>query len=302
MWTPDVLGDEGIREDAAPVRATLEAYQRRLEAWSRGRVDEASLQHARPTLVQQAPSTKRRYQIGTYDHIRGAWEPCLFAAVFFSFLVVPLRSVLYCTDWRSRAFDPTLVIEYALDVVFLMDMYLRLYHMEAPEVYKNSVRFKVDMVANVPYVILAPLLNHPQRYAMLRYPHLLRGFNLKAYLVHIRDYLEVKHHILIRDKTITIFQRTYETVFLILMACFWAIIKSRKRRQDLRQLPSGPCIRVGHVDGRLWGCGPDGVGAGSPSSPAPPARRASRASWPTSRPSCTAWTSPRTTSRTSAAC
>ena len=75
VWTPDVLGDEVIREDAAPVKATLEAYQRRLEAWSRGRVDEASLQHARPTLVQQAPSTKRRYQIGTYDHIRGAREP-----------------------------------------------------------------------------------------------------------------------------------------------------------------------------------------------------------------------------------
>ena len=139
VWTPDVLGDEVIREDAAPVKATLEAYQRRLEAWSRGRVDEASLQHARPTLVQQAPSTKRRYQIGTYDHIRGAWEPCLFAAVFFSFLMVPLRSVLYCTDWRSRAFDPTLVIEYALDVVFLMDIYLRLYHMEASEVYKLSL-------------------------------------------------------------------------------------------------------------------------------------------------------------------
>ena len=166
-----------------------------------------------------------RYHIDTYDHVRGAWEPCLFAAVFFSFLMVPLRSVLYCTDWRSQNFDPTLIVEYALDVVFLVDMYLRLYHME--DTYRNSVRFKVDVVANLPYVILAPLLNHPQRYAMLRYPHLLRGFNLKTYLIQIRDYLEVKHAIVIRDKTITIFQRTYETVFLIHgMACFWAIIKS----------------------------------------------------------------------------
>ena len=107
--------------------------------------------------------------------------------------MVPPRSGIVLHGLAVAGLDPTLVIEYALDVVFLVDMYLRLYHTEAPEVYKNSVRFKVDMVANVPYVILAPLLNHPQRYAMLRYPHLLRGFNLKAYLIHIRDYLEVKH-------------------------------------------------------------------------------------------------------------
>lgn len=169
----------------------------------------------------------------------------------------------YATDWKyaspkktGPSRDLTLLLEYGLDVCFWVDMYLRAFHMARRGIvggeealitdpwkicaaYVTTFRFKTDVIANFPWVLLGfALVNGsdgasdgtalgPMWWAALRFPHLLRGLNFGVYLKEIRDYLEVSEGIVIRDKTITILQRTYETIFLVVLtACFWAIIRT----------------------------------------------------------------------------
>ena len=103
VWTPDVLGDEGIREDAAPVRATLEAYQRRLEAWSRGRVDEPRCS----TRGRRGSSRRRRRKPISNRYLRPhprRREPCLCRLLLLSHGPVTLGIVLH--GLAVSAFDP----------------------------------------------------------------------------------------------------------------------------------------------------------------------------------------------------
>lgn len=264
--------DISIKEADPAVVAMTSAYQARLKGWREKGANMAAtadsddvagiadVRELAAANVREAQS--KRLLILPYSIFHRYWEPTLFLAVFFTFLMIPMRAVLYTTEWRHARgpmYDTTLYIEYALDVMFLTDMYLRANHFAHQGIvggeealitdrdqimrhYVKTFRFKVDCISNFPYVILAPILIAVTNdgggalsskgfalgqmwYAALRFPHLLRGLNFGVYLKEIRDYMDIGEGIVIKDKSITILQRTYETMFLIIfMACFWSII------------------------------------------------------------------------------
>ena len=97
------------------------------------------------------------------------------------------------------------MLDYAFDVVFLIDMYLRAVVMafndiqggkdvlviERPAIFSHyirSLRFKVDLLASLPLSVVGFAIGYyPQ---LLRISHLLRMFNMSTYLKEFSDYCE----------------------------------------------------------------------------------------------------------------
>ncbi|KAH8099036.1 phosphorelay sensor kinase [Aureococcus anophagefferens] len=241
-----------VEESDPAVVAMTEAYQARLKQWqtkntnmaaSADADDVAGAADVRELAAQNVREAQsKRLLILPYAKFHLFWEPGLFVAVFFTFLMIPMRAMLYTNEWKrgtdrrgaGRGLDALGRGIVAGEEVLITDQRKIMSH------YVKSFRFKVDVVANFPYVILAPILMSitdssggddsgfnlgPMWFAALRFPHLLRGLNFGVYLKEIRDYLDIGEGVVIKDKTITILQRTYETIFLIIfMACFWSII------------------------------------------------------------------------------
>ena len=112
--------------------------------------------------------------------------------------------VLRLGDALDTLWDPTLVLDYLFDIVFMTDMYLRMFVMafndiqggkdvlvvERPAIMKHyirSFRFKIDLLSTFPIDLFGFAGG---KWSLLRLTHLFRLFNLSTHISEWRDYLE----------------------------------------------------------------------------------------------------------------
>ena len=147
--------------------------------------------------------------------------------------------VLRLGDSLDTLWDPTLVLDYLFDIVFMTDMYLRMFVMafndiqggkdvlvvERPAIMKHyirSFRFKIDLLSTFPIDLFGFAGG---KWSLLRLTHLFRLFNLSTHISEWRDYLEEGPAIVLSAGRLAIVRMTLTTVIVLMwVSVLWSVI------------------------------------------------------------------------------
>ena len=226
-------------------------------------VDQSEFDVRKMLALQMAERGKQQLIIFPFDKFHLFWDPLLIIGTYYMCISVPIRiqrtyklAVKECklgfddaqnvhgfckeSSELYEGFDPYLVLDYAFDIVFLIDMYLRAVVMafndiqggkdvlviERPAIFSHyirSLRFKVDLLASLPLSVVGFAIGYyPQ---LLRISHMLRFINMATYLKEFSDYCEEGLNIVLSAGTMAITSMTISTtVVLIWTSVIWSMI------------------------------------------------------------------------------
>ena len=273
------FGGLRITDEEPGVVAMTDKYKETLMSWSHinnnltamadgpsvDDMDQSEFDVRKMLALQMAERGKQQLIIFPFDKFHLFWDPLLIIGTYYMCISVPIRIQLtyahavkecrslsdergdddvhgFCKESSElyEGFDPFLVLDYAFDVVFLIDMYLRAVVMafndiqggkdvlviERPAIFSHyirSLRFKVDLLASLPLSVVGFAIGYyPQ---LLRISHLLRMFNMSTYLKEFSDYCEEGLNLVLSAGTMAITSMTISTtVVLIWTSVIWSMI------------------------------------------------------------------------------
>lgn len=174
---------------------------------------------------------------GSYG--RFAWDIFLFFALMYSCLVPQLRLFRQYREGRLTphyiknrgwlsGMEPSLLLDYFIDVCFDVDMILRLFFFAVNTVvdgrdlllversaitahHMEHKRFRIDFIACVPVDLLGLIVG---RWSYLRVPHVIRFWNIKHYVMIISEFIE--EYYVLSPNTIRAAIMTCQLIFIIL--------------------------------------------------------------------------------------
>lgn len=183
---------------------------------------------------------RARDTIALHSTFRLVWDACMVMVIIYSTLAIPIRIQFGFSSGQLRDFQPSLILDYVLDIFFWVDIYLMAYYFEYEEYehgtvivvtdkakitekYLHSRRFKADLVSSLPYSLLSVIFSI-HYYPVWRLARMLKALYISSYLDMIKGCLDYRG-IRVSSTVLVLFKLVLSVAIVtIITSCIWSML------------------------------------------------------------------------------
>ena len=192
-------------------------------------------------LSSNLPASRKKL-IQFDSKFRAIWDCCTLAVMIYSTVSVPIRIQHGYVSNTLSEFQLTLVIDYALDLLYVIDILLKTFYFEdrvqtddfkivfvttreeIQKRYLNSTRFKIDFISTIPYSLLSWVLNI-RYYSLWRLSKMLKTVYISMYLNFVKEHMESRGIRVSNTWLVLVKLILSVSIVTVIASCLWSMLK-----------------------------------------------------------------------------
>ncbi|GMH59726.1 hypothetical protein TrST_g1578 [Triparma strigata] len=254
------LGGNFRNSDDQGALDTINVYKEQMKKWSAmiSTVSKGSKNKKLEAMMEKSAVVVHGIMIYPHDKFHVYWDSALLLIKFLYCVMIPVRICWNITDGGfsgdasdlaglKESFDPSLILEYIFDIVYILDMCGQLYcfafidysvgssevivdRQQIRERYLRSSRFRLDLFIAFPYDIVGPGIGY---YSILRVPKMVRLSQLVSNVVRLQKHFEEAMQITLTETHISIINMAIITLVIILWSSVgWNICRNLEADEE----------------------------------------------------------------------